>query len=147
MMKALRSKDALSGLLFLAAGLLSGALSLGLPIGDRIRMGAGYTPLALSIVLTGLGLIVLARGALNGSAPLTGWHARPVSFVLASALMFGLTVERTGLFLSVFLAALTAAGASPAWRRLEAVSLAAGLAIFSSLLFVMLLRLPIKLWP
>jgi hypothetical protein len=147
MIKALGSKDVLSGLLFLAVGLLSGTLSLGLPIGDRIRMGAGYVPLALSIVLSGLGLLVLIRGVLRGAAPVTGWHARPVSFVVASALVFGLTVERTGLLLSVFLTVLTAAGALPIWRRLEVFGLAAGLSIFSSLLFVTLLRLPIKLWP
>ena len=68
-------------------------------------------------------------------------------FVVASALVFGLTIERTGLVLSVFLTVLTAAGALPVWRRLEAFGLAAGLSIFSSLLFVTLLRLPIKLWP
>jgi hypothetical protein len=147
MVKALGSKNALSGLLFLAIGLLSGAFSLDLPIGDRIRMGAGYVPLALSIVLSGLGLLVLARAVLSCGAPVTGWHARPVSFVVASALVFGLTVERTGLLLSVFLTVLTAAGALPVWRRLEALGLAAGLSIFSSLLFVTLLRLPIKLWP
>src|SRR5882757_4542498 len=50
---------------------------------------------------------------------LTGWHARPVSFVVVSALVFGLTVERTGLVLSVFLTVLTAAGALPIRRRLE----------------------------
>jgi hypothetical protein len=147
MVKALGSKNALAGMLFLAVGLVSCSLSLGLPIGDRIRMGAGYVPLALSIILSGLGLLVLARSVLSGSAPMTGWQARPVSFVVSSALVFGLTVERTGLFLSVFLTVLTAAGALPVWRRLEAFILAAGLSIFSSLLFVTLLRLPIKLWP
>jgi putative tricarboxylic transport membrane protein len=147
MVKALGSKNALSGLLFLAVGLLSAALSLDLPIGDRIRMGAGYVPLALSIILSGLGLLVLVRAVLSGAAPVAGWHARPVSFVVASALVFGLTLEWTGLLLSVFLTVLTAAGALPVWRRLEALGLAAGLAIFSSLLFVTLLRLPIKLWP
>ena len=145
--KALRSKDVLSGLLFLAVGLLSGAMSLGLPIGDRIRMGAGYVPLALSIILSALGLFVLVRGVLRGAPPVTGWHARPVFFVVVSALVFGLTIELTGLFVSVFLTVLTAAGALPTWRRLEAIGLAVGLSIFSSLLFVTLLRLPIKLWP
>ena len=111
-------------------------------------MGAGYVPLALSIILSGLGLLVLVRGVLRGGAPVTGWHARPVFFVVASALVFGLTIERTGLVLSVFLTVLTAADALPVWRRLEAFpGLAAGLSIFSSLLFVTLLKLPIKLWP
>src|SRR5687768_6780419 len=130
MVKALGSKNALAGLLFLAVGLLSCTLSLGLPIGDRVRMGAGYVPLALSIILSGLGLLVLTRSVLGDAAPVTGWHARPVAFVVSSVLVFGLTVERTGLFLSVFLTVLTAAGALPVWRRLEALGLAAGLSIF-----------------
>src|SRR4029453_17240944 len=116
MVKALGSKNALSGLLFLAVGLLSAALSLDLPIGDRIRMGAGYVPLALSIILSGLGLLVLVPAVLSSAAPVAGWAARPVSFVVASALGFGLTLEWTGLLLSVFLTVLTAAGALPVWR-------------------------------
>src|SRR3954467_14131665 len=127
MIKALGSKGVLSGLLFLAVGVLGVALSLGLPIGDRIRMGAGYVPLALSIILSGLGLVVLVRGVLRGAAPMTGWHARPVCFVVASALVFGLTIEVTGLVVSVFLTVLTAAGALPVWRRLEVFGLAVGL--------------------
>src|SRR5215218_5705415 len=136
MIKALQSKNwgsknALSGVLFLAVGLVSAVLSLDLPVGDRIRMGPGYMPFVLSIVLSGLGLLVLARAVLTGGAPVTGWHARPVSFVVSSALVFGLTVERSGLVLSVFLTVLTAAGALPVWRRLEALGLAAGLSVFS----------------
>src|SRR4030095_15490574 len=106
MVKALGSKNALSGLLFLAVGVLSGVLSLDLPIGDRIRMGAGYVPLMLSIILSGLGLLVLARGVLRCGAPAPGWQPRPASFVVASALVFGLTIERAGLPLSVFLTVL-----------------------------------------
>jgi hypothetical protein len=146
-LNALRSKDALSGLLFLAAGLVGGALSLNLPMGDRIRMDAGYMPFVLSITLCGLGVVILARALLNRAAAAAAWQARPLFFVVVAALVFGLTIERTGLLLSIFLTVLTAAAAMPEWRRLEALALAAGLSIFSVLLFVMLLRLPIPVLP
>ena len=67
--------------------------------------------------------------------------------MVASALVFGLTIERTGLLLSIFLTVLTAAPAFPEWRRAESVALAAGLSLFSVLLFVILLRLPIPVLP
>jgi putative tricarboxylic transport membrane protein len=66
---------------------------------------------------------------------------------VASALIFGLTIERTGLLLSVFLTALTAAAALHEWRRVEALALAAGLSVFAVLLFVVLLRLPVTALP
>jgi hypothetical protein len=144
---ALQSKNALSGLLFLAVGLVGTALSLGLPVGDRIRMGPGYIPLALSIGLSGLGTFILARGLLSAAVTAEAWRVRPVMFVVASALVFGLTVERIGLLLSVFLTVLTASAALSEWRRAEALILAAGLSLFSVLLFVMMLRLPIPALP
>jgi hypothetical protein len=144
---ALGSKDALSGVLFLAAGLVGWTLSLGLPIGDKFRMGAGYMPLALSVILSGLGALILVRGLISGGATAVAWQARPIAFVVISAVIFGLTIERTGLLLSVFLTTLAAAAALPEWRRLEALALAAGLSIFSVLLFVMLLRLPVPALP
>jgi len=146
MPSALRSKDALSGLLFVSAGLVGIVLSLGLPIGDRIRMDAGYMPFVLSVALTGLGILILARGLFN-AATAAAWQLRPLFFVVASALVFGLTIERTGLLLSIFLTVLTAAPAFPEWRRAESVALAAGLSLFSVLLFVILLRLPIPVLP
>lgn len=147
MLQALRSKDTLSGLLFVAAGLVGAVLSSNLPIGDKIHMEAGYMPLVLSITLTGLGILVLGRSLFDRAATGVAWQARPLLFVVASALVFGLTIERTGLLLSIFLTVLTAAAALPEWRRLEALALAAGLSLFSALLFVMLLRLPIPVLP
>ena len=147
MIDALRSKDSLSGVLFIAAGLVGGVLSSRLPIGDKIHMEAGYMPLVLSITLTGLGIVVLTRSLLERTAGAVAWQARPLLLVVASALVFGLTIERIGLLLSIFLTVLTAAAALPEWRRLEALALAVGLSIFSALLFVMLLRLPIPVLP
>src|SRR5215216_5042998 len=104
MLNALRSKDTLSGLLFATLGLVGAVLSLGLPIGDRIRMDAGYMPFALSVALTGLGVLILARSLLNTVATAAAaWQLRPLLFVVGAALVFGLTIERTGLLLSIFL--------------------------------------------
>jgi hypothetical protein len=147
MLQALQSRDTLSGLLFIASGLVGAVLASNLPIGDKIHMEAGYMPLVLSITLTGLGVLVLARSLFDKGATAVAWQARPLMFVAASALVFGLTIERTGLLLSIFLTVLTAAAALPEWRRLEALALAAGLSLFSALLFVMLLRLPIPVLP
>jgi hypothetical protein len=65
-------------------GSLEWALSLGLPIGDRIRMGAGYVRLRFHYP-DGLGPPVLVRGVLRGGARVTDC-TRPVSAVVASAL-------------------------------------------------------------
>ena len=53
--------NALCGALFIATGLFFLVQSLGLEIGTAFRMGPGYFPLVLAIVLIVLGAILLAQ--------------------------------------------------------------------------------------
>ena len=150
--RRIASKDALAGALFGAIGLTGVVLARALPVGEAARMGPGYMPLAFSWLLAGLGLLIVARATLAGSdeeAGATGaaWRIRPIGAVLASVVLFGLTVERLGLALAVALVVVAASLASPETRRGEVALLASGLSAFSALLFVELLGLPIKLWP
>src|SRR5271166_6952576 len=101
-------KDVLAGLLFCAAALFGLFLSRGYPIGTAVRMGTGYVPRLLCWVLLGLGALVLLQGLFDPqseqAASPSGTSAwRPLVFVTASLMIFGLSIERLGLVLSILL--------------------------------------------
>ena len=147
------SRDGIAGALFAAAGLAGVVVSRALPVGEAARMGPGFMPLAFSWLLAGLGLLILTRSLLlvrparGEPSPGAGWWLRPIGAVLASIVLFALTVERLGLVIAVAAVVVTASLASPESRRIEVALLAVGLASFSAILFVKLLGLPIALWP
>lgn len=137
--------DVLAGLLFIAFGLGFGLSSFfQLEIGTAFRMGPGYAPLALSVVLVILGAIILlsaVRGAGEAIGPLA---RRGMAFILPAPILFGLLVRPAGFVPAVFLAALLASFASPRMRPAGALVLAATVTVFSTLVFSFALGLPFR---
>lgn len=60
--------DFVTGLLFLALAALGLLVSSDLPIGSVVRMGAGYVPRLLSLLLAGFGVFILANSLRPGAA-------------------------------------------------------------------------------
>src|SRR5262245_4112852 len=121
-------KDVLSGLMFSGVALFGLWLSRDYPIGTALRMGTGYVPRLLCWILLGLGVIVLVQGLRqaqsgNGAArslssdDLSTW--RPVVFVAASLVIFGLSIERLGLVVSILLLIAVGAVATRALKPVE----------------------------
>src|SRR5881227_1795822 len=95
----LARKNVLAGLLFIAVALVGLWVSRDYQIGTALRMGTGYVPRLLCWTLLGLGTVVLLQGAwtkdTTAGASAGGQAAwRPVVFVTASLVVFGLTIER-----------------------------------------------------
>lgn len=139
-------KDVLAGAIFIALGLAFALGALAYEVGDPLRMGPGYMPLALGILLAGLGIGVIIKGFLAGEGEAIGgveWRA--IVLIVAALLFFGLTVRGLGvagaLFGTTLLASLARARTSP----LEAVAIAAGLTIMSVVLFIYILQLRLPL--
>jgi hypothetical protein len=137
------------GLFFISLGCAALWVSRDYPVGDLNRMGPGFFPRMLSFGMIGLGVVSVLRG-LPGLAAANGGGARfDRSMVLIPACMavFGLSVEPLGLVLAL---ALTIALAGFAHReaRLKEVGLSiAFLIALSVLVFVVILKLPLRLWP
>ena len=91
--------------MFMAVAVLGLWLSRDYPIGTAFRMGTGYVPRLLCWILLGLGGVVFIAGLreAQASAPSAGagWAWRPVVFVTASLVIFGLAIERLGLVVSI----------------------------------------------
>ncbi|HEY8360174.1 MAG TPA: tripartite tricarboxylate transporter TctB family protein [Ramlibacter sp.] len=110
------------------------------------QLGSGTFPFVLSWICLGFGAISALRAfSFDGPAPLV-LPPRPVLAIVASIIAFGLLVERLGYLpvaiLTTFLATLAVRGFR--WKEGVLVSVLLGAA--AAVLFVILLRQPMKLW-
>ncbi len=136
--------NGLCGAIFVVFGLFFAVQASTLEIGTAFRMGPGYFPLVLAIVLVLLGLVILVQAfRVEGEAigPIA-W--RGMLFILPAPIFFGLTVRGLGFVPSIFLTALVAAFASRRMTPVLALLLAAGLTLFSVAVFSYALGLPFQ---
>jgi hypothetical protein len=142
-----KPRDLVGGLLVMAIGAAFLLVGRELEFGTSFRMGPGYFPTLLSLLMIALGAV------LTGLA----WRARPeegafahipwrgLLLVIGATLLFGFTLRGLGLAPVLVLVVLATAWASryASWRT--SVPLALGLAVFCSVLFIQLLGLPLPL--
>ncbi|WP_274628641.1 tripartite tricarboxylate transporter TctB family protein [Arvimicrobium flavum] len=136
--------NALCGALFIACGLFFGLQSLGLEIGTAFRMGPGYFPLVLSGILVLLGIVVLVQATRVAGEPIGALAWRGALFILPAPIFFGLTVRGLGFVPALFLTCLIAAFASHRMKVPAALALAAGVTLFSVVVFSYALGLPFQ---
>jgi len=139
-------KDVLAGSIFIALGLAFVLGSLVYDIGSPLRMGPGYFPLALGIVLGGLGGAIIVKGFLAGEGDAIGaFEWRAVVLITIALLFFGFTVRGLGVALSLFGAVLLGALGRSRTTLLEAVGIALALTVLSIVVFIVLLQLRLPL--
>jgi putative tricarboxylic transport membrane protein len=148
----LRRKDVLAGLLFVAVALIGLYVSRDYPIGTAVRMGTGYVPRLLCWLLLGLGAWVLVQGFFEmqseqAASPSATAAWRPLVFVTASLVIFGLSIERLGLVLSILLLIIVGAAGARGLRPFETVAAAVVLILLSWSIFILGLGLAIPVWP
>jgi hypothetical protein len=142
-----RSKDFWSGIIFLSFAAVAVLAARGYSMGTAGRMGPGYFPMALGIVLGLLGLLILARSVVLGNGGVSALKLRPLIVLTAAVCLFGLAIERLGLVVTLVAVIALSAAASRESRPLEVAALAAALTAFSVGIFVYALRLPLAVWP
>ncbi len=146
-MALIRRRDVAAGLFLLAFGAVIVAGAAGLRIGTPTRMGAGFLPLALGLLLALVGLVLTVQGARSADLLPKIVSLRPLVALILAFLVFALMVEEAGLALSTFVVVIVSGFATPGRKWRETVLYAALLALFAVLLFVVLLKLPLTVWP
>jgi hypothetical protein len=151
-------KDFVSGLMFMAVG---GAFAWGAvdyEIGEAARMGPGYFPFALGILLVILGALVTVnalKGARPGGDKIGAIAWRPLFFILGANLLFGALLvgipkfglPAFGLIVAIYGLVIMAGYAREGAKLKESLILATILAIGSWLAFVKLLSLQFPVLP
>jgi hypothetical protein len=147
-MKIIRHpKDFAAGLLFAAVGVAAVVIAANYPLGTAARMGPGYFPRILGILLIVLGSALALRALKLQGAPIPRWHWKPIVIVLGSVVLFGAIVNSVGLALSTVILIVLASSASPEFRPKESIISGIALAALSVAVFVIALKLQLPIWP
>ena len=157
-MRIKSQKDFFAGLLFLALGVGFAWGATTYNVGTGARMGPGYFPLMLGIVLAIIGAVEIFKASVIETE--TGdkvgkfvW--RPVGFIVGANLAFGILlgglpsikVPAMGLIIAIFALTFIAAKAGTQFKFKEVFILSCILAVGSYLTFILMLKLQIQVWP
>ena len=151
-------KDFFSGLLFMGIGVAFAWGASKYAIGTAAHMGPGYFPLLLGALLGLLGGVIMFKALVfetEDGGRIGPWAWRPFGWILLANLLFGVLIgglsplglPPSGLVPASFVLSLAAARAGTGFRWKEALMQSALLSLGSYLVFVLLLKLPIQLWP
>jgi len=157
-MRIKNQKDFFSGLLFMAFGVAFALGATDYKIGESARMGPGYFPLMLGILLAGLGAAIAFK-ALTIETPdgdkVGLWAFKPLVFIIGANLLFGVLLgglpsiglPAMGMVVAIYGLTLVASLADDAFKLGPVLVLASVLAATSYLAFVVLLKLQFAVWP
>jgi hypothetical protein len=132
-----RPKDLLAGTIYILVGAITFLWSQKYPIGTATRMGAGYFPALLGLVLLALGILATAKGLLSKEPdPLPEHKVSPLILMVAAVVSFGLLIERAGLVVATFVCLFFACFRRLRTNPVEVLLLFVGLTFFNVVVFV-----------
>jgi NADH:ubiquinone oxidoreductase subunit 4 (subunit M) len=145
------NKDVLSGLMFIAFGAAFYLFAREYNLGTAAKMGPGYFPRVLGIILLVIGAIVCLGGFLqvrkDSGEEAVKWEIMPLLYISVAVGVFGLALVYLGLLAAIFLLCIISGAAAHdrEWKSLVYVSI--GLAIGCALVFVLGLGLQMPIFP
>jgi len=140
-------KDFFAGLLFIAFGIAAIVIGSRYALGTAARMGPGYFPRILGMLLIALGLALAVRALRISGSPIPDFKWRPLLIVLGSVVAFGLMVNHAGIVVSTIFLIVAASAASHEFRPRESLIAGAALAALAVGVFVIGLKLQLPIWP
>lgn len=157
-MKIKSQKDFFAGVMFTVVGVAFAWGATTYNVGSGARMGPGYFPLMLGIVMAFIGLIIMFTGLTVETAtgdPIGKWAWRQVFFILGANLAFGILlgglpsfgIPAMGLIIAIYALVLIAAQAGSKHALPSVLALATVLAVGSYIAFIWALKLQIQVWP
>lgn len=113
-------------------------------MGKAGRMGPAYFPTVLGGLLVVVGIIALVRSFMGAHQErITNFAVKPLILVLTAVALFAFLFREAGLLIAIPVLVLVGAFASDKFRFVPTLILGIGLALFSWILFVKLLGLPL----
>ena len=146
MVRVKSPQDLGAGAVFVLIGLAGLYFGRELAFGTAARMGPGYLPILLSVLILAIGIIVAIRGLTTEGPPIEPVQLRPIAMIIAAILIFGVLIDVVGLALTALLLTVFAAYARREVKLTETILLGAGLAVFTVAVFVYLLGQPLPAW-
>ncbi|MBN9081464.1 MAG: tripartite tricarboxylate transporter TctB [Rhizobiales bacterium 62-17] len=139
------NSETIAGLLFVLIGAAFLIGSYGLSFGTWRKIGPGGFPAMVSVALIGMGLFVAIKSLrTNGGEPLS-FQFGNIAVIVASIVVFGLTVRGAGLLPAVLACSLVSALASKPFRPLIMIAYGLFMGAACSLVFVKGLGMPVAI--
>ena len=157
-MKIKSQKDFFSGLMFMGVGVAFAWGATSYTVGTGARMGPGYFPLMLGIVMTVIGALItffaLTVQTMDG-AKIGKWAWKPVCYILGANFAFGVLlgglpsigIPAMGMIAAIYALTIISSMAGNEFQLKPVLALATVLAIGSYVAFIWALKLQIQVWP
>lgn len=151
-------KDFASGVMFMVVGAAFAWGATKYNLGTGARMGPGYFPLMLGVLLAIFGLVITFNALVIervGGDKIGKWAWKPIGYIIGANLLFGLCLggipaiglKSLGLIVGIYVCTFVSSMAEPGWKVKNTFILATGLAILSYLAFIKLIKLQFPVWP
>jgi hypothetical protein len=154
-------RDFFAGIMFLVIGALFAIGAQKYNVGSAARMGPGYFPMLLGILLAVLGAAIIFFSTVKNPAhgkegdKIGKWAWKPICYVLGANLAFGILLgglpsikfPSFGLIVAIYALTFIASKAGEGFKLSSVLILASILAAGSYLAFIVLLKLQIPVWP
>lgn len=151
-------KDFFCGLMFMGLGLAFAWGASTYNVGTGARMGPGYFPLMLGILLAVIGAVVTFTALVvetegGGKIGKIAWQ--PLVFIIAANVVFGVLlagvpafgIPAFGMIIAIYALVFISSMAEAGWKVKNTFILATVLAVGSYLAFVLALKLQFPVWP
>jgi Tripartite tricarboxylate transporter TctB family len=142
-------KDVAAGLLYAAFGAAFSLGALNYKLGDPARMGPGWFPFWIGILLVLVGAWTVLSGlkahATQDRVKRLEW--RPLAWIIGAVVLFGLLLQPLGMVGSLAVLVVVSSLASHEFTWKGALATAVALILFSTAVFIWGINLQIPLWP
>ena len=151
-------KDFFSGLMFMGVGTAFAWGATTYNVGAGARMGPGYFPLMLGVLMAILGIAVTFKSLVietPGGDKIGKWAWKPLVYIIAANLIFGIflgglpsiKLPAMGMIAGIYALTFVASMAETGWKVKNTFILATILAAGSYVAFVLVLKLQFAVWP
>jgi hypothetical protein len=151
-------KDFYSGVMFAVVGVAFAWGATTYNVGSGARMGPGYFPLMLGILMALIGLAVMFTGLsveTEDGEKIGRWAWKQVVYIIGANLAFGVLlgglpafgVPAMGMIIAIYALVIISSLAGTEFELRKVLALATILAVGSYIAFIWALKLQIQVWP
>lgn len=148
-MKIRNQRDFGAGIMYMVIGIFFTFVATGYQMGTAAKMGPGYFPFYLGLLMTLLGLLVLVKsfGATAAIEKIPKFNWRIIAQITGAVVLYGLLLPRLGFLVAVLVLVFVSASASKEFTWKGTAINAAFLVAFTYSVFVLGLKLQFPLLP
>lgn len=145
-LKITNQQDFYSGLMYIGFGVLAIVVARDYPMGSAMRMGPGYFPTYLGVLLIIVGSVVSLQALKNVGERVTPFAWKPMILLTLAFLTFGWGIDHIGFIPALVCVIMMSALSGSAFRIWEVIPLTIVLVAIAVGIFIYGIELPFQLF-